>query len=134
VDSQTRTRETMHPAAPLAAPIPQPAAPDTAGVAAAGSRPADALAVIGDGWRLPMPLVPNGPRLTMRPADPYQAQRTNTDLDAMTRRCVGCGQRKPLDEFARNRSQAQGRGYHCRPCAAALQRARVAVRQQGGAS
>jgi hypothetical protein len=130
----SRTREATHPAAPLAVFSAEPTAPDSAVVGAAGSRAGDALARIGGGWRLPMPLTPNGPRLTMRPADPCRAQRTNTDLDAMTRRCVGCGQRKPLDEFARNRSQAQGRGYHCRPCAAALQRARVAVRQQGGAS
>ncbi|MGH2812845.1 MAG: endonuclease domain-containing protein [Actinomycetota bacterium] len=32
------------------------------------------------------------------------------------KRCPGCGETKPLDEFPRNRSTRNGYGAYCKPC------------------
>lgn len=41
----------------------------------------------------------------------------------MTRLCRDCSEEKPLDDFPRNKSRPLGRGYVCRPCAAARTKA-----------
>lgn len=34
-----------------------------------------------------------------------------------TKRCAGCKQNKPVENFPRNRSTASGYGWRCTPCA-----------------
>jgi hypothetical protein len=41
---------------------------------------------------------------------------TVTDLHAGTRKCRDCGLIKPLDAFTRNKTQAMGHTYQCKPC------------------
>lgn len=42
--------------------------------------------------------------------------RIATYLSAMTKRCSGCKQQKPREEFGRNRSTKDGLQHHCKAC------------------
>jgi 5-methylcytosine-specific restriction endonuclease McrA len=55
----------------------------------------------------------------------YGAQETipMRDTQSTTKRCSVCGERKPLDQFATNRQNKDGRHSYCRPCASAQRRA-----------
>lgn len=41
-----------------------------------------------------------------------------------TKKCIKCGQEKPLSEFANNATQADGKDYYCRECRNQVQRER----------
>lgn len=47
------------------------------------------------------------------------------------RRCNGCGETKPLDNFPKSTAQLLGHGYTCKPCLAAEQRAQRAGMRKG---
>jgi Recombination endonuclease VII len=38
------------------------------------------------------------------------------DPPPVTKRCRDCGERKPLDEFPRNKNSSDGRRTYCKPC------------------
>lgn len=47
---------------------------------------------------------------------------TRDDPIEYERMCPKCGERKPITDFARNRSRPDGRAAYCRPCHTARQR------------
>jgi len=53
-----------------------------------------------------------------KPAGQYR----RNPQDATTKRCPECEVVKPLDDFYRNKSSADGRGGYCRPCQLAYMR------------
>lgn len=50
------------------------------------------------------------------PAQPRRTKRLEPRPQATHKRCPGCGELKPLDDFVRNASKPSGRGGYCRPC------------------